>query len=85
MDFPDVQAPYSTRQEAQLGLRYVEQYLETVSYGKLRVEMVPFHPWLRTEHPHEHYFVRAALQTAVVEMVYSYASPGLSMGLIYLG
>ena len=49
MDFPDVQAEHSTHREAELGLPRAETYLETVSYGKLDVEFVPLHRWLRAE------------------------------------
>ena len=47
MDFPDAQATHSTQQEAELGLPFMEAYLEAVSYGRLDVEVVPYHRWLR--------------------------------------
>lgn len=49
MDFPDAQAAHTTEEEAALGLPWTEQYLETVSYGRLDVEFVPLHRWLRAE------------------------------------
>ena len=47
LDFPDVQATYSTEVEAAHGLPYAEQYLEAASYGRIDVEFVPLHGWLR--------------------------------------
>ena len=55
MDFPDAQARQTTFQEAELGLRHVEEYLESASYGKFNVEVVPFHQWVRAEQPYSHY------------------------------
>ncbi|MDE0135117.1 MAG: cell wall-binding repeat-containing protein [Acidimicrobiaceae bacterium] len=50
LDFPDAQAAFSTEEEASRGnLAWAEQYLESVSYGKLDVEFVPLHRWLRAE------------------------------------
>ena len=58
VDFPDGVADYSTRVEAEhfhstfgdQNLATIEIYLETVSYGKLDVELVPLHGWLRARH-----------------------------------
>ncbi|MYB28513.1 MAG: hypothetical protein F4X38_05165 [Acidimicrobiaceae bacterium] len=50
IDFPDAVATYRTQDEAALGLPYAEAYLEAVSYGRLDVEFVPLHGWLRAEH-----------------------------------
>ncbi|MDE0676089.1 MAG: cell wall-binding repeat-containing protein [Acidimicrobiaceae bacterium] len=50
MDFPDAEAAQTTEQEAARGLPYVEHYLESASYGRLDVELVPHHVWLRSEH-----------------------------------
>ena len=58
VDFPDGVADYSTRVEAEhfdtsfrhQNLATIEKYLETVSYGKLDVEFVPLHGWLRARH-----------------------------------
>ena len=58
VDFPDAVADYSTRVEAEhfhstfghINLATIEIYLETVSYGKLDVELVPLHGWLRARH-----------------------------------
>ena len=47
MDFPDAQATHTTYKEAVLGLPWAEVYLETSSYGRLDVEFVPHHEWLR--------------------------------------
>ena len=55
MDFPDVKSTYSTRREAELGLLLMEEYLETVSYGKLDVEVKALHDWLRAPEPYGHY------------------------------
>ena len=58
VDFPDGVADYSTRVEAEhfhstfgrTNLVAIEEYLETASYGKLDVELVPLHGWLRARH-----------------------------------
>ena len=58
VDFPDGVADYSTREEAEHGeytfdstnLVAIEEYLETANYGKLDVELVPLHGWLRARH-----------------------------------
>ena len=59
VDFPDGVADYSTREEAEhtdnalfwhQNLATIEEYFETVSYGKLDVELVPLHGWLRARH-----------------------------------
>ena len=58
VDFPDGVADYSTRVEAEhfdtsfwhQNLATIEKYLETASYGKLDVELVPLHGWLRARH-----------------------------------
>ncbi|WP_419916788.1 cell wall-binding repeat-containing protein [Candidatus Poriferisodalis sp.] len=50
VDFPDAAPDHSTREEADVGLPYVEQYLEASSYGKLDIEFVPVHRWLRADH-----------------------------------
>ena len=58
VDFPDGVADYSTRVEAEhfhstfgdQNLATIEIYLETASYGKLDVELVPLHGWLRARH-----------------------------------
>ena len=61
VDFPDAQAEHSTHGEAELGLPYMEQYLETSSYRKLDIEPVPLHRWLRAEHNYAHYLQVSAL------------------------
>ena len=58
VDFPDGVADYSTRVEAEhidtwfwhQNLAAIEKHLETGSYGKLDVELVPLHGWLRARH-----------------------------------
>ena len=52
VDFPDGVADYSTRVETEYfdNLATIEEYLETGSYGKLDVELVPLHGWLRARH-----------------------------------
>ena len=55
MDFPDAESEYSTREEAELGLLFMEEYIETVSYGELDVEVRALHRWLRAPEPYDHY------------------------------
>ena len=58
VDFPDAVADYSTRVEAEhidtsfghQNLATIEKYFEMESYGKLDVELVPLHGWLRARH-----------------------------------
>ena len=61
MDFPDAQATHTTHEEAALGLPFAEAYMETASDGRLDVEFVPHHAWLRAGQPFRHY---ATLTTA---------------------
>ena len=61
MDFPDVPATHTTQDEAALGLPYAEEYLETASYGRIDVEFVPLHRWLRAELSFEGYLQRYAI------------------------
>ena len=56
MDFPDAVAPISTHAEVDSNLAFAEQYLESVSYGRLDVEFEVMHRWLRSEYDHSHYF-----------------------------
>ena len=55
VDFPDAPADYSTHDETGSSLEFAEQYLEASSYGKLDLEFVPLHRWLRAEHSFRHY------------------------------
>ena len=89
VDFPDGVADYSTREEAEhdeysfyrTNLVAIEEYLETASYGKLDVEMVPLHGWLRTRHSLTAFFTEAgrvskdisveAVELALAEMDFS--------------
>ena len=61
MDFPDAQAGHTTRDEAALGLPLAEAYLEAVSYGRLDVEFVPLHGWLRAGRNHDQYLIDFAI------------------------
>ncbi len=51
MDFSDAQAHHTTRDEAERGLPFMEAYLEAASYGRLDVEVIAHHTWLRAEQP----------------------------------
>ena len=62
MDFPDAQAAHSTEDEAAHGLPWAEQYLEGASYGKLDVEFVPLHRWLRAEQEFAEYLGPTAIE-----------------------
>ena len=55
MDFPDAQARHTTQREAQLGLPYLEEYLEASSYGRLDVQIESHHVWLRAQQPYTGY------------------------------
>ncbi|WP_419552772.1 cell wall-binding repeat-containing protein [Candidatus Poriferisodalis sp.] len=48
MDFPDAQAAYSTAEELARGdLATTQDFIESVSYGRLNLEFVPLRRWLR--------------------------------------
>ena len=68
MDFPDAQASHTTHEEAELGLPYLEEYLESASYGLLDVEVKPHHVWLRAEQPRTEY--GSELRTPNFERIY---------------
>ncbi len=55
LDFPDAPALHSTHHEAELGLPYMEEYIEASSYGRLDLEFVPLHRWLRARYNHDRY------------------------------
>ena len=55
VDFPDAAAPYSTQREAERNLDFVERFLEDSSYGKLDVQLLLRHGWLRAGNPYLHY------------------------------
>ncbi|WP_419863175.1 cell wall-binding repeat-containing protein [Candidatus Poriferisodalis sp.] len=55
VDFPDAQAAHTTEEEAALGLSWAEDYLEAASYGKLDLEYVPLHGWLRAPNSYRTY------------------------------
>ena len=61
VDFADAEATHSTQEEAALGLPYAEAYLEAASYGRIDVEFVPLHGWLRAENNHDHYLMEGVL------------------------
>ena len=48
MDFPDAPATFTTSEEVESGLPYMERYLEAQSYGRLDLDIDVFHRWLRT-------------------------------------
>ena len=54
VDFPDLPAVRTTHQQAE-NLPLAKQYLEANSYGKLDLEFVPLHRWLRAAHSLDHY------------------------------
>ena len=60
MDFPDAPAGHTTQEEADLGLPFIEEYLKAMSYGKIEIEFLPLHRWLRAEHPFTSYSEAAA-------------------------
>lgn len=66
MDFSDAQAEHSTQHEAEIGLEWAESYLEAASYGRLDVEFVPLHRWLRAEQPSEAYIGPTATRMGLV-------------------
>ena len=55
IDFDEAAADYSTEVEAEQGLPFIEEYLESNSHGTLDIEFVPHHKWLRAEHGREYY------------------------------
>ena len=59
---PTLRPTYSTKDEAALGLPYAEAYLEAASYGRLDVEFIPLHGWLRAEHSFTEYLGEVALR-----------------------
>ena len=63
LDFPDAQAPHTTQREAELGLPYIESYLDTASYGRLKTQFTPLHRWLRAEHGYRSYLGTSAAPT----------------------
>ena len=66
MDFSDAEAEHSTQREAELGLKWSEAYLEAASYGRIDVEFVALHRWLRAEQPSEAYIGPAATRKGLV-------------------
>ncbi len=66
MDFADASAEHTTQEEAELGLPWAETYLEAVSYGKIDIELVPLHRWLRAEQDSTAYIGSTPLGPALV-------------------
>ncbi len=64
MDFPDARAAHTTEEEAALGLPWAEAYLEAASYGRLDVEFVPLHRWLRAEQEFAEYIGPTAIENS---------------------
>ena len=55
VDFPDAAADYPVSQEAEMGLPFMDEALESSSYARLDVEFVVLDRWLRAEERHDHY------------------------------
>ena len=55
VDFPNAVPRHTTEHEADLGLPFMEEYVESSSYGRLDLEFVPLHQWLRAADRHEDY------------------------------
>ena len=55
VDFADAQAAHSTHEEARQGLQWAEEYLERNSYGRLDVQFVPHHEWIRAPKSYRDY------------------------------
>ena len=60
MDFPDAQATYTTHDEIERGLGYMERYLKASSYGRLELEIDVVHRWLRSAHSYTSYIAADA-------------------------
>ena len=61
VDFPDIPATRSPDDEAEIFLPFAEEYLESVSYGKLDLEFVLLRRWLRVENNHDFYLTEGRL------------------------
>ncbi|MCY3632526.1 MAG: hypothetical protein OXH29_07640 [bacterium] len=55
VEFPDAEADYTTHEEIGQSLDYMENYLESASYGRLDVEFSLLHKWLKTENERDFY------------------------------
>ena len=81
VDFPDVVATHSTEREAEFGLPHAEEYMEAVSLGRLDIEFVPLHRWLRAEHSLSHYVtVRGAVELAINDEAVRQAGSDVDFG-----
>lgn len=61
MDFPDAQATYTTQQEIDPGLAYMEHYLEAASYNRLDLDIDVVHRWWRAGNTSGSYIGSSAL------------------------
>ncbi len=61
VDFPDAQAAHSTHAEARRGLQWAEEYLESNSYGRLDVQFVPHHEWIRAPKSYADYLYTSVI------------------------
>ena len=66
VDFPDLQAAHTTKDEAALELQWAGEYLEAASYGQLDIEYVPLHRWLRAPHSYRKYLAASPWGTDAV-------------------
>ena len=75
-DFSDAPARHSTRTEYALGrLDEAEEYFSATSYGRLDVEFVPLHRWLRPSNPIEEYMLPTGdVDSAVLQEVRALAA-----------
>ena len=83
MDFPDARAAYSTEEELARGdLATTEEFIESVSYGRLDVEFFPLHRWLRAPSNSEAYsFYDDSIKDAEIsEVAVSLASRDVDFG-----
>ena len=55
VEFPGVSPHYTTEEESATSLAFAERYIERSSGGRLDVEFVPHHQWLRADHHTDHY------------------------------
>ena len=55
VDFRNASALNSAQQESLKGLSYIKRYMESASYGRLRIEFQPLYEWLRAERGYKDY------------------------------
>ncbi|MXY10155.1 MAG: hypothetical protein F4Z00_07995 [Acidimicrobiaceae bacterium] len=68
VDFPNAIAPYSTLDEADRSLGFIEGFLEASSYGRLDIELRPHHRWLRARHDYDHYLHGSSLGSQSLQL-----------------